>query len=159
MPQVQPFVWFDGSLAEAVDFYASLFPDGTVTSRSEYPPGSPGPEGELMTASVRLGGQDIVFLNGGPQYQLTPAFSLLVTCADQDEIDRFWAAFSEGGETMQCGWVTDRYGLTWQVVPEQLEKLLGDPDPQRAQRATEAMLQMVKLDIAELEAAAAGADR
>ena len=156
MSKAQPFIWFDGQLREAVDFYASLFADGEVLDTSDYPPGVPGKEGDLLTATLRIGEQDIVFLNGGPQYKLNPSFSIMIRCVDQDEIDRLWDALGEGGEELQCGWITDQYGLTWQIVPERLGELLGDPDRDRANRAMQAMLQMIKLDSAALQAAADG---
>jgi predicted 3-demethylubiquinone-9 3-methyltransferase (glyoxalase superfamily) len=114
-------------------------------------------EGSTLAVYFELGGQPFLAINGGPEYHFTPAISLVVTCETQEEIDRYWDRLVEGGEPVQCGWLTDRFGLSWQVVPDRLAELLGDPDPARANRAMQAMLQMVKLDIAQLEAAAAGA--
>lgn len=159
MVRATPFYWFDGRVGEAVAFYRSVFDDAEVVASSVYPPGSPHPEGELMHATLRLAGQDLMLLDGGPHYALTPAASLFLACDDQDEVDRLWDAFCDGGTPMRCGWVTDRFGLTWQVVPAALLGWLGDPDPQRAGRVNETMLGMDKLDIATLRAAWEGTSR
>ncbi|MFI0433259.1 MAG: VOC family protein [Candidatus Nanopelagicales bacterium] len=146
-----PFYWFDEGAHVAAAFYADLFDDAEVLD------GAPGPDsGPPLTVSVRIGNQRLTFLNGGPHFELTPAASLMVACADQAEIDRYWDALTDGGEEMQCGWLTDRFGMTWQIVPSNLNDLLSDPDPDRAARAMAAMLSMVKFDIEELEQAAAG---
>ena len=151
MPKVVPYFWFDGRLAEAVDLYRTLLDDAVVLSTSTRPPGLPGEPGALMSATLRLGGQEVVLFDGGPHYALSPAASLLIACDDQSEIDRIWDALCDGGTPMQCGWVTDRFGLTWQVVPADLPAWLGDPD--RGRRVAEVMLGMSKLDIATLRAA------
>jgi predicted 3-demethylubiquinone-9 3-methyltransferase (glyoxalase superfamily) len=153
---ITPYLWFTSEAQDAAEFYVGLFDDARVTSVSHYPPNAPGEEGAVMTVGFELRGQPFVALNGGPQYQFSPATSFLVTCDTQDDIDRFWSAFEQGGKPMQCGWVTDRFGVTWQVVPARLSDWLGGPDEAGRNRAVQAMLGMVKLDIAGLERAYAG---
>lgn len=152
MTSVMPCFWFDGGVQEAIDLYTSLFPDSRVTAISTYPEGS-GQSGEILTATMELAGLPVMLLNGGPHYSLTPAASLCVTCDDQGEVDRLWEALLAGGVPSQCGWLTDRFGLSWQIVPRLLSELMSDPDAQRVARVTEAMLGMVKLESAELQAA------
>ena len=147
MPTITPFLWFDGRVAEAVRFYTTVFGDSAILEES------PGPDGELFMARLRLAGQELVLLNGGPVYQLTPAFSLFVSVEGQDEVDRYWDALIDGGEPSRCGWLVDRFGVSWQIVPTALGRLMGDPDRERAGRVTQAMLGMVKLDVAALQAA------
>jgi len=150
-----PFLWFDGQAEQAAALYTSVFPASQVLSISRYGPEVPGgEEGDVMTVSFRLGGQDWVALNGGPQYHFTEAVSFQIPCADQAEVDHYWDALVEGGEPGQCGWLKDRFGLSWQVVPTQMFALLSDPDPGRAHRATQAMLGMGKIDVAAMAAAA-----
>lgn len=156
MQQVTPFLWFDGQAEEAAKFYTSVFDDSEITDSDVFPEGTPGTPGTVMSVSFTVKGDEIVALNGGPDFTFTPAVSLLVHCQSQDEVDRYWEALSEGGETMPCGWVTDRFGVTWQIVPDRLNELLKDRDPERASRAMQAMLKMGKIEIAELEAAADG---
>lgn len=153
---ITPFLWFDAEAEEAARFYTSVFPDSRVERITRYGAAGPGRAGTVMTVEFTLRGQRLAALNGGPVFRFTPAVSFVVSCADQDEVDRYWTALSAGGTEGQCGWLTDRYGLSWQIVPDALERLLGDPDPARARRATEAMLKMGKLSIAALEAAANG---
>lgn len=153
MTTIIPFICMSDRLREAVDFYCSLFEDALLVNSAAYPPGTLGPEGEPMSATLRIGSQQLVIINGGPNSRLSPAFSLRVTCPDQAEIDRFWAALSEGAEQMQCGWVTDSFGLTWQIVPEGLTELLSGPDQHGARRAWQAMLGMVKLNVSALPSA------
>jgi predicted 3-demethylubiquinone-9 3-methyltransferase (glyoxalase superfamily) len=154
MSKPVPFLWFNGQVEEAVTFYSSVFPDSKVQSLERYPEGSPGGvAGQVMMASFSLNGQDVMALNGGPHYELSPAFSFFVSCEDQDEVDRYWDALVEGGEPSQCGWLVDRFGLSWQIVPTALGRLMSDPDPVRAGRVMQAMLAMVKLDVAGLQAA------
>lgn len=150
MATITPFLWFDTNAEEAATFYTGLFDDATVTDtfRMEH--------GSLLVISLRLQGQDLTFLNGGPHHKLSEAFSLLITCDSQDEVDRYWDALLEGGTPNQCGWLTDRFGVTWQVVPKRMNELLADPDREKAGRVMQAMMQMVKIDVAELEAAADG---
>jgi predicted 3-demethylubiquinone-9 3-methyltransferase (glyoxalase superfamily) len=154
MTTVTPFLWFDGHLDDAVSAYGSTFADFALVESSHYPDEVPGMGGQLMSATVSLAGTRIILFNGGPTYTLTPAFSLMVLVDDQAELDRLWDALCEGGAPSQCGWLTDRFGVSWQVVPRQLGELMGSPEPGVAARVTQAMLQMVKLDIAALEAAA-----
>ena len=156
MQQVTPFLWFDGQAEEAADFYTSVFDDSKVTDVARYPENTPGQAGSVMTVTFTVKGDEIAALNGGPEFSFTPAVSLLVHCQSQDEVDRYWAALTESGEPLPCGWVTDRFGVTWQIIPDRLNELLADPDPERANRAMQAMLQMGKIEIAELEAAANG---
>ena len=157
MQKITPFLWFDHGQAEAAaNLYVSLFDDSEVLEVSRFPADTPSaPEGDVMTVSFRLAGQDYTALNGGPEFPFTEAISLAVSCADQAEVDRLWdALIADGGEPSQCGWLKDRFGLSWQIVPDRLNELMADPDPERARRATEAMLTMGKLDVAALEAAA-----
>jgi predicted 3-demethylubiquinone-9 3-methyltransferase (glyoxalase superfamily) len=154
MQRISPFLWFDHEAEEAVNFYVSIFDDSRITSVDRYPEGAPGPTGEVMTMSFELEGQEFIALNGGPQFSFTQAISFFVHCEDQAEVDRLWKQLTEGGEEQPCGWLIDRFGLTWQIVPNRLGELLRDPDPARAQRAMQAMLQMSKIDIQALEDAA-----
>ena len=154
MQKITPFLWFDDQAEEAARFYVSLFDDSEITDVTRYPEGAPGEPGAVMTVGFRIAGQEFTALNGGPQFPFTEAVSLYVHCEDQDEVDRFWSQLTEGGEESQCGWLKDRYGLSWQIVPDRLGELLGDPDPARAQAAMQAMLQMSKIDIKVLEDAA-----
>ena len=154
MPKISPFLWFDTQAEEAAAFYVSLFPNSKITDVIRYGPDTPGPEGGVMTVAFELDGFKVTALNGGPQFAFSPAFSFVIDCKDQAEVDRYWDALAQGGEPVACGWIKDRYGFSWQVVPQALRRLLEDPDPGRAQRATQAMLKMTKLDVAALEAAA-----
>jgi predicted 3-demethylubiquinone-9 3-methyltransferase (glyoxalase superfamily) len=159
MQKISPFLWFDHQAEEAANFYVSLFEDAKITDLSRYPEDSPGPAGQVMTVSFQLAGQEFTALNGGPQFTFSEAISFLVHCRDQEEVDRLWAQLTEGGAPGQCGWLTDRFGLSWQIVPDRLGELLADPDPERAQRAMQAMLQMEKIEIKALEDAANATDR
>ena len=156
MPQIHPFLWFNKEAEEAANFYVSIFPNSKVLSVQRYGLGGPGPEGSVMTADFELDGQRITALNGGPVYQLSPAFSFVIDCADQAEVDHYWDRLIEGGQASQCGWLTDRFGFSWQVVPRQLFETIGGPDAAGRQRAMAAMMQMVKLDVSKLQAAYAG---
>ncbi len=157
MEKVTPFLWFDGDAEGAASFYVSLLPDSRIEKVTRAQADTPsGPAGMVLTVEFTLSGVRFVGLNGGPHYRFTEAFSLQVACEDQTEVDRLWAALSEGGAESRCGWLKDRWGMSWQIVPRRLHELLADPDPDRARRATEAMLRMGKLDLAELERAAAG---
>jgi predicted 3-demethylubiquinone-9 3-methyltransferase (glyoxalase superfamily) len=149
-------LWFDTEAEEAAAFYTSLFPNSSVGAVSHFPEAAPRPAGMVMTVEFTLDGRPFVGLNGGPEFSFTEAISLQVHCADQAEVDRYWSAFADGGEESQCGWIKDRFGLSWQVIPTRLPELLADPDPQRSQRAMTAMLGMKKLVVADLEAAADG---
>ncbi|MFO0947112.1 MAG: VOC family protein [Planctomycetota bacterium] len=154
--KVTPFLWFQKDAEEAAAFYVSLFPNSRIVKIHHYPPGAPAPEGSIMSVEFELGGVPFIALNGGPHFQLNEAFSMSVECDDQEEVDRLWDTLAAGGSPSHCGWLKDKYGLSWQIVPRVLLKLLSDPDPARAKRATEAMLGMSKLDITRLEKAAAG---
>ena len=158
MQKISPFLWFDDQAEDAASYYVSLFDDAEITGISHYPEGSPGPAGGVMTVSFRLAGQEFTALNGGPEFTFSEAISFVVHCKDQDEVDRLWAQLTEGGAPGQCGWLTDRFGLSWQIVPDRLNELLADPDPGRAQRAMQAMLQMEKIEIKALEDAANATD-
>ncbi len=156
MRPIIPNLWFDTEAEQAAQFYVSVFPDSRILGSTRYPEGAPGPTGSVMTVEFELDGQRFVGINGGPQFPFTEAVSFQITCETQDEVDRYWEALTAGGEESVCGWLKDRFGLSWQVVPTGMEELFADPDPQRAQRAMQAMLGMRKLDLAALRAAADG---
>ncbi len=149
-------LWFDGNADQAVDFYLSIFKDAKRTSQSTYGKDMPMEEGTTLTIEFELLGSPFLALNAGPEFQFSPAVSFMIPCEDQAEVDHYWDRLVEGGEPMACGWLRDRFGVTWQVVPNRLMELMADPDPQRGARASQAMMRMVKLDIAALEAAADG---
>ena len=155
MPRITPFLWFDTQAEEAANFYVSIFKNSKILNVSRYGEGGPGPAGQAMVVAFELNGERFEALNGGPMYTFSEAISFRVDCRDQAEVDYFWDALAAGGQTSQCGWLKDRYGLSWQVVPAALPGILSNPDPAKARRATEAMLKMTKLDIAALEAASA----
>jgi predicted 3-demethylubiquinone-9 3-methyltransferase (glyoxalase superfamily) len=157
MNEITACLWFDDQAEEAADFYTSVFDEGRILEVTRYGPGGPGPEGSVVTVAFELDGRRFLALNGGPRFTFDEAVSFQIACEDQEQVDRFWKQLSTGGEEGQCGWLKDRFGLSWQVVPTRLVELLGDPDPGRAQRATEAMLAMRKIDIGTLERAADGA--
>jgi predicted 3-demethylubiquinone-9 3-methyltransferase (glyoxalase superfamily) len=154
--KITPFLWFDRDAEEAVRFYTSVFDGSKILRETRWGPGGPVPEGTPMTAEFQLDGRNYIALNGGPMHRLTEAFSLLVSCADQAEVDRLWEKLGAGGEHGPCGWLKDKYGLSWQVVPAALMGMLSDKDPVRVKRVTAAMLQMTKLDVRRLEDAYAG---
>ena len=151
--KITPFLWFDNQAEEATNFYVSVFKDAEVLGVSRYGEAGPGPAGTVMTTSFRLAGQEFVALNGGPQFKFTEAVSFVIDCQTQDEVDYYWEKLSEGGEKGPCGWLKDKFGLSWQVVPTILDELLQDEDRERADRVMRAMLGMSKLDIAELKRA------
>jgi predicted 3-demethylubiquinone-9 3-methyltransferase (glyoxalase superfamily) len=155
MPTPTPCLWFDTEGEEAARFYTSVFPNSRIVEVARYGEAGPRDEGTVMVVSFELDGQAFTALNGGPEFKFTEAVSFQVDCADQAEVDRYWQTLSEGGEQGPCGWLKDRYGLSWQIVPTRLNELLRDPDRERAQRVMKAMLGMGKIDIAGLEAAAA----
>jgi predicted 3-demethylubiquinone-9 3-methyltransferase (glyoxalase superfamily) len=159
MPSITPNLWFDGDAERAAEFYASVFPDSRVVNFNRSPADNPsGKKGDVLTVDFVVLGQPFTGINGGPDFRFNEAVSFAIDCADQAEVDRYWDALTaEGGEPGPCGWLKDRFGLSWQVVPRRLNELLGDPDADVAQRTMEAMLRMSKLDVAELEAAARGA--
>lgn len=151
---ITPCLWFDTQAEEAANFYVSQFRDSKITEISRYGEVGPGEPGQVLTVEFELAGHPFTALNGGPLFTFSEAISFQVSCADQDEVDQFWNALTEGGEESQCGWLKDKYGLSWQIVPTRLGELLSDPDPARSQKVMAAMLQMKKIDIAELERAA-----
>ena len=155
--RVTPFLWFDSQAEEAADYYVGIIPNSKVTGVTRYGEGGPGPEGSAMTVSFELCGQPVTALNGGPSHALTEAFSFLVNCETQAEVDRLWdALLADGGTPSRCGWLTDRFGLTWQIIPDRMFELMADPDPARAGRVVQAMLQMMKIDVDAVERAYAG---
>jgi len=147
MQKITPFLWFDGKAEEAMNFYTSIFKNAKVGSITRYGEAGPGPKGSVMSATFELEGQQFFALNGGPQFKFTPAISFFVNCTTQEEVDRYWEALSAGGEKLQCGWLTDKFGLSWQIVPSVLGEMLSDKDAAKANRVMQAMLQMTKLDI------------
>ena len=153
MQKIVPFLWFDKEAEEAVTFYVSIFKNSIITSVSRYGEAGPGPKGSVMTMQFELEGQKFIALNGGPQYKFTPAISLFVNCTTQAEVDELWDKLAADGGFQQCGWVQDRYGLSWQIVPTILMELMRDKDPKKSQAVMKAMLGMQKLDIAGLKKA------
>jgi predicted 3-demethylubiquinone-9 3-methyltransferase (glyoxalase superfamily) len=154
MPAIVTNLWFDTEALEAAEFYCSVFPRSSITRVVRYTDAGPGPAGAIVTVDFRLDGTPLTAINGGPQFRFSEAISLAVECADRSELDHFWQALSDGGEESRCGWLKDRYGLSWQVVPAGLLDLIDDPDPARASRAMAAMLAMGKLDLDAIRAAA-----
>ncbi|MGZ4651168.1 MAG: VOC family protein [Kineosporiaceae bacterium] len=154
--RIPPNLWFDTQAEEAAAFYISIFPNSRVLNVARYTEAGPGPAGSVMTVEFELDGMPFVAINGGPEFQFTPAISLQINCADQEEVDHYWERLTNGGSEVQCGWLTDRYGVSWQVVPPGMAEIFADPDTARAQRAVQAMFGMKKLDLAALRAAADG---
>ncbi len=150
MRKITPFLWFEENAEEALNFYTSIFENSKITSISRYGADSPGTEGTLMTANIELDGNEFVILNGGPYAKFNPAISFLVHCQSQAEVDYFWGKLSEGGETSQCGWLHDKFGITWQIVPDILGDLLQDSDSTKVYNVTQAMLKMAKIEIDQL---------
>ena len=151
--KITPFLWFNDKAEEAVKFYTSVFKNSKVTTIARYGDAGPGPKGSVMTVGFQLEGQEFIALNGGPVFSFTPAVSFVVNCRTQAEVDRFWEKLSEGGEKGQCGWLKDRYGVSWQIVPTVLGKMVSDSDPARSNRVMQAILKMTKIDIAALKEA------
>ena len=148
MPKISPFLWFDSQAEEAAKFYVSVFPNSKITKTSHYGEGGPGPQGSVMVVEFELDGQTVLALNGGPQFKFSEAISLNVECKDQAEVDRYWKALTAGGgEEGPCGWLKDKFGLSWQVNPTVLTEMLDDPDPKKAQRVMDAMMKMRKIEI------------
>ncbi|HZG03632.1 MAG TPA: VOC family protein [Streptomyces sp.] len=147
MQKITTNLWFDGRAEEAARFYTSLFDDSRITDIQRYGEAGPGEPGTVMTVAFELAGQEFLAINGGPEFSFTEAVSLSVDCADQTEVDELWARLTDGGEEGPCGWLKDRYGLSWQIVPRKLTELLGDPDPATSQKAMKAMLGMKKIDV------------
>ncbi len=154
--KITTFLWFDNNAEEAVNFYVSIFKNSKVLNSIRYGDVGPGPKGTVMTIEFQLDGQEFTALNGGPQFKFTEAVSLVVHCQTQEEVDYFWEKLSEGGRKVECGWLKDKFGLSWQIVPDILLALLQDSDTQKSQRVMQAMLQMKKLDIERLKRATAG---
>ena len=155
--KITPNLWFDTEAEAAADFYISVFDSSRIVNVTHYNEAGPREVGTVMTVEFELDGQRFIAINGGPQFKFDEAVSFMISCETQDEVDYYWERLSEGGEEGPCGWLKDRYGLSWQVVPTGMEELFSDPDPQRAERAMEAMLKMRKIDIAALRSAADGA--
>ncbi|HEX2981014.1 MAG TPA: VOC family protein [Anaerolineaceae bacterium] len=153
MHKITPFLWFDDQAEEAAHFYTSIFKNSKINTLNRFNDAVPGPKGKTMSVTFELDGQEFMALNGGPGHPFTDAISLFVNCASQAEIDDLWSRLSAGGEEGPCGWLKDKYGLSWQIVPAQLVELMSDPDSEKARRVTQAMLQMKKIDIAALERA------
>lgn len=156
MQKISPFLWFDTQAEEAVNFYTSIFRNSRIASVTRYGEAGPGPAGSVMVAQFELEGLRFTALNGGPMFKFTEAISMVVDCKDQAEVDHYWYALSEGGQPGQCGWLKDKFGLSWQIVPEALPRLLSDPDGAKAGRVMQAMLLMTRIEVAKLEAASAG---
>jgi predicted 3-demethylubiquinone-9 3-methyltransferase (glyoxalase superfamily) len=155
MQKISPFIWFDNNAEEAMNFYLSIFKDSKTIRVARNPPGGPGPEGVLLVASIQLEGQEITLMNGGPGHPLTDAMSLTINCNSQEEVDYYWdKLLGGGGKEIACGWLKDKFGLFWQVTPTILPQLLSDPDRAKAGRVMQAMMKMIKLDIAAMKAAA-----
>jgi predicted 3-demethylubiquinone-9 3-methyltransferase (glyoxalase superfamily) len=157
MPRITPNLWFDTQGEEAAEFYCSIFPNSKITNVTHYTEAGPGTPGSVLTVDFVLDGQEFTAINGGPEFTFTEAISLGINCDDQDEVDHYWDKLTDGGQEVQCGWLKDRYGLSWQVIPAGMLELFSDADPARAQRAMQAMFGMKKLDMAALQAAADGA--
>jgi predicted 3-demethylubiquinone-9 3-methyltransferase (glyoxalase superfamily) len=155
---ITPYLWFDTQAQEAAEFYCSVFPNSEVRNVSYYGEGGMREPGMVLTVEFVLDGKEFAALNGGPEFTFDEAISFMIHCADQDEVDHYWKALTDGGEEGPCGWLKDRFGVSWQVIPDELPRLITDPDPDRAKRAMDAMLQMHKIDIAAMRAAADGAD-
>lgn len=154
MQKITPYFWFDNNAEEAINFYMSIFKNSKIVNMSRYGEGGPGPAGTLMTATFELNGQTFMALNGGPQYKFNEAISLLVDCKDQGEVDALWNKLTaDGGEEGPCGWLKDKFGVSWQIIPEALGRLMSDPNPAKAQHVVQAMLQMKKIDVAALQRA------
>jgi predicted 3-demethylubiquinone-9 3-methyltransferase (glyoxalase superfamily) len=157
MPRITPNLWFDTRGEEAARFYCSIFPNSKITNISHFGEAGPRPAGMVLTVDFELDGQPYTAINGGPEFTFDEAVSLLINCADQEEVDYYWSRLlADGGQESQCGWLKDKYGMSWQVVPEELGRLIDDPDPGRSQRAMAAMLRMRKIDLAALRKAAQG---
>jgi predicted 3-demethylubiquinone-9 3-methyltransferase (glyoxalase superfamily) len=157
MPKITPWLWFDTEAEEAAQFYTSVFPNSRIVEVTRYGSAGPRPEGMVMTVSFELDGREFAALNGGPEFTFNESISFLVDCETQEEVDTYWSKLAEGGEEGPCGWLKDRYGVSWQIVPTVLTELLRDPDREKSQRVMRAMLSMGKIEIDELERAAAEA--
>lgn len=147
MQKITPFLWFDGKAEEAANLYVSIFKNSRIVSVRRYGEAGPGPKGTVMMVTFEIEGQAFTALNGGPQFTFTPAISFFVNCETQQEVDELWEKLSEGGKPLQCGWLNDKYGVSWQIIPKALIEMLNDPDPAKASRVMKAMMQMIKIDI------------
>ncbi len=156
MPRITTFLMFNDQTDEAVNFYVATFKNAKIISASRYGEEGPGPAGTLMSATFQLEGQEFMAFNGGPHFSFTEGMSLFVSCRTQEEVDELWEKLSEGGEKSQCGWLRDKFGVSWQIIPTALMELMGDPDPEKSQRVVQAMLQMSKIDIEGLKRAYEG---
>jgi predicted 3-demethylubiquinone-9 3-methyltransferase (glyoxalase superfamily) len=153
MQKITPFLWFDNQAEEAAEFYTSIFGNSKIVQVSRYGDAGPGPKGSVMVVAFELEGQEFTALNGGPLFKFNEAISFVVDCKSQEEVDHLWAKLSDGGEEGMCGWLKDKYGVSWQIVPTALVEMLNDPDPEKAKRVTQAMLKMKKIDIQALKQA------
>jgi len=153
MQKITPFLWFDSRAEEAANFYVSIFKNSKIVSVARYGEGAPGPKGTVMVVTFQLDGQEFMALNGDPHFTFSPAISFFVNCETQQEVDELWEKLSAGGQKERCGWLKDKYGLSWQIIPSALGRLMGDKDPAKAKRVMQAMLQMTKIDIAGLQRA------
>ena len=153
MQKITPFLWFNGQAEEAMHFYVSIFKNSKILSVTRYGDAGPGPKGSVMSATFQLEGQEFMALNGGPHFSFTPAISMFVNCETQEEVDEFWEKLSAGGSKERCGWLKDKYGLSWQIIPSALGKLMGDKNPAKAKSVMNAMLQMNRIDIKTLQQA------
>jgi len=153
MQKITPFLWFDGKAEEAMNFYTSIFKNSKIGRITRYGDAGPGPKGAVMSGTFQLDGQEFMALNGGPQFKFTEAISFFVNCETQEEVDELWEKLSDGGQKSRCGWLKDKYGLSWQIIPSALGEMLGDKDPEKSRRVMKAMLQMDKIDIKGLEQA------
>jgi predicted 3-demethylubiquinone-9 3-methyltransferase (glyoxalase superfamily) len=153
MQKIVPFLWFNDDAEEAMNFYVSVFRNSKIVSATPWPEGGPGPAGSFLTGKLVIEGQEFVVLNGGPQFKFNEAVSFVVSCTTQEEVDYYWDRLTDGGQESQCGWLKDRYGLSWQITPVQLIEMLRDKDPAKASRVMQAMLQMKKIEIGKLEEA------
>jgi len=157
MQKITPFLWFDDQAEQAMHHYVSIFKNSRVLGVTRYGDAGPGPKDSVMIASFEIEGQRFTALNGGPQFKFSEAISFVVNCETQEEVDELWDKLAEGGQTQQCGWLKDKFNLSWQIIPSALPELMSDPDPERSRRVTEVMLQMTKIDIAKLRQAYEGA--
>jgi len=151
MQKITPFLWFDGKAEEAMNFYTSIFPNSKIGSVMRYGDAGPGPKGSVMSCTFQLDGQEFMALNGGPHFKFSPAISFFVNCQTQAEVDELWEKLSAGGKTNQCGWLDDKFGVSWQIIPTALGQMLQDKDPAKANRVMKAMLQMTRIDIKRLK--------
>jgi predicted 3-demethylubiquinone-9 3-methyltransferase (glyoxalase superfamily) len=153
MQKITPFLWFNDNAEEAINFYVSVFKNSRIVNTRRYGDAGPGPKESFMTGTFEIEGQQFMALNGGPHFSFTPAISLFVNCETQKEVDELWDKLLAGGQPQQCGWITDKFGLSWQIIPKQLGEMLSDPDPGKSQRVMKAMLSMVKIDLEKLKKA------